>query len=426
MPAIPDFMRGTRGNVAVISALTILALTGVGGLAILVNQGNNARSELQAGLDAAVLAGTALPANATSKQRLETARLVFAANAEVWKKNGTMSFAVAPQDAAAFTVVKTQVQGAATAIVSNPIGGAMGIRKLDVAAAAKAEKAEFEPLCVLALNDRNADSLYVYGNASFRAENCAVQSNSTSPTGMRLDGQKAEAVATKFGVSGNYGGNGENWSPPPMSGTIPVADPYADLPVPSPGPCLDVATKLQQAKVELEPGTYCGGLNIKSNSEVHLKPGIYVIKDGQFAVNSGAVVTGEDVLIALVGSNSHLLLQSGSSTKLTSPRDGTYRNIQFLSDRDTSSSKFGEEWTTILGGATLEYDGVMYLPEQQVWVGGAAGQTIVKGRSPTLIMVADTIWAQGNAVFDLRQANQRGLTGIAGVGGFFYGARLIQ
>ena len=426
MELVSKFASSDRGNLSIIAALSIIALTGVGGLAILVGQAEHAKSELQTGLDAAVLAGTALSAAASEPARLATAKKVFAANAEIWKKNGTMQFAVSPQQAAAFTVSKTQVSGVVTARVSNPIGAALGIRDMEVNATAKAEKTESDPLCVLTLNDQSADSLYVYGNASFRADNCAVQSNTTSDDGMRLDGQKSEAIAAKFGVSGAYSGTGQNWSPTPVSGTVPVSDPYASLPVPALGPCLDVAGKLQQAEVTLEPGTYCGGLEIKADSKVHLAKGIYVMLDGQFTVNSGAQVDGQEVMIAFVGANSYLHLQSASSTILTSPLDGTYKNIQFMSDRDLSNSKFEQEWTTIQGGATLDYDGVMYLPEQQVWVTGTSNQTIVRGRSPAMIMVTDTIWAQGNAVFDLQQANQRGLKNVATTGGFLYGARLIE
>ncbi len=420
------YIGNTRGNVAVATALSIIALTGVGGLAVLVSQGNSARSELQSGLDAAVLAATAMPSTATSKQRLETARNVFAANAEVWKKNGTMHFAVAPQQAAQFTVTKTQVQGAATAFVSNPIGAALGIRELKVASESRAEKAESEPLCVLALNDTNKESIYAYGSAAIRVGNCAIQANSRSGSGIQLDGQKSEISASRIGVTGGFGGTGSGWSPMPVTGTVPVDDPYADLPVPASGTCIDIGNKLTQAVVTLQPGTYCGGLEIKAGSTVTLSSGIYIMKDGQFSVNSGATVQGEEVMIAFVGANSYMYLQSGSTTRLTSPLDGTYRNIQFMSDRDLSKSKFGEEWTTILGGATLEYDGVMYLPEQQVWVSGTASQTIVRGRSPSHIMITDSIWAQGNAVFDFQQANLRNLQGFAPASGFLYGARLIR
>jgi hypothetical protein len=243
---------------------------------------------------------------------------------------------------------------------------------------------------------------------------------------MMLNGQQSHISASRIGVSGNYDGTGSGWSPRPVTGTIQVDDPYANLPVPVPGACADVAGKLQQTTITLYPGTYCGGLEIKADSHVTLSPGIYIMKDGQFVVNSGATVEGSEVMIAFVGANSYLRLAADSTTKLTSPVDGTYKNIQFMSDRDLSKSKFGEEWTTIISGATLEYDGVMYLPEQQFWVSGAAQQTVVKGRSPSHILIADTIWAQGNAVLDLRMENQRHLQGVAAASGFLYGARLIR
>ena len=149
------------------------------------------------------------------------------------------------------------------------------------------------------------------------------------------------------------------------------------------------------------------------------------MKDGQFAVNSGATVTGDEVMIALVGADSYIHLMSNSVTKVTSPRDGTYKNIQFMSDRDLTLSKFEQEWTTILGGATLDYDGVLYLPEQQFWVGGAGGDVIINGNSPTIAMVADKIWAQGNAIFEITQADRRAM-GLTPENSFAYGARLVR
>jgi hypothetical protein len=206
---------------------------------------------------------------------------------------------------------------------------------------------------------------------------------------MKQYGSKSNGRAGQFGVTGGFGGT--NWSPQPMVEVEPVDDPYAHLPVPIPGPCVDVASKLMQANVTLEPGTYCGGLDIKADSNVTLSPGIYIMKDGQFNVNSGARVRGEEVMIAFVGADSYLHLLSQADVKLTSPKTGTYKNMQFMSDRVLSKSKHGEEWTTILGGAKLEFDGVLYLPEQQFWASGNAQETIISGYSPSMIMVTDTI-----------------------------------
>lgn len=97
-----------------------------------------------------------------------------------------------------------------------------------------------------------------------------------------------------------------------------------------------------------------------------------------------------------------------------------------MSDRELTDSKFNEEWTTILSGAKLNYDGVLYLPEQQIWVSGTAHEAVIKGSSPTMIIVADKIWAQGNAVFDLKREDKRGIGDDMGYVAFRYGARLMR
>ena len=211
-----------------------------------------------------------------------------------------------------------------------------------------------------------------------------------------------------------------------MTGIEPVKDPYSAVPVPDVGPCMDAASRLSKAEVILDPGTYCGGLNIKAGSNVTLNPGVYIMKDGQFQVNSGSTVTGKEVMIALIGANSYIYLLSNAHVKVSSPKTGTYKNMQFMSDRELSQSKFQEEWTTIMGGATLEYDGVMYLPEQQVWVSGAGHDIIIKGSSPTMTMVADKIWAQGNAKIDLRKEDLRNIGNDAGLASFSYSSRLVR
>jgi hypothetical protein len=187
-----------------------------------------------------------------------------------------------------------------------------------------------------------------------------------------------------------------------------------------------VAARLQGDSFTLYPGTYCGGINIKAGAHVQLEPGIYIIKDGQLAINSGAVVAGTEVMFAFVGANAYLHMLSQAELTVTSPTSGTYINMQFMSDRDLSQSKFDAEWMTVLGGAKLEYDGVMYLPEQQIWVSGSTHDTIIKGYSPTMIMVADKIWSQGNAVFDLYLEDRRGIGAVAGATSFSYGSRLVR
>jgi hypothetical protein len=414
------------GNVTMMAAVALPVVVGVAGVAITMTDINYETVEIQSALDAGVLAGTAISISASDQERIAEAHRAFAANA----KNGKFvtadragEFEAGGTVKPVFTVSEARVSGIAVSKSKDTFLSTIGLGSVDISVEAQAERQESDPVCVLALNEDSPDGLEVYGNAQFNARNCAVQANSDHSEGMTQTG-RSSATASQFGVTGNF--DGENFFPPPFAGIERVKDPYEDLPVPTPGACVDVAAKLIQAVVTLDPGTYCGGLNIKAGSQVTLNPGVYVMKDGQFAVNSGATVRGEEVMIAFVGADSYIHLLSDAHVTVTSPRDGTYKNMQFMSDRDLSSSKHGEEWTTILGGASLEYDGVMYLPEQQVWVSGSAHDTIVRGSSPTMIMVADKIWSQGNAIFELTQEDKRGIGFEGAQARFYYGARLVR
>jgi hypothetical protein len=97
-----------------------------------------------------------------------------------------------------------------------------------------------------------------------------------------------------------------------------------------------------------------------------------------------------------------------------------------MSDRDVSHSKFEQEWTTIFSGATLDYDGVMYLPEQQFWVSGTGHDVIISANSPSLAIVVEKIWAQGNVVLEITQEDRRGIGKVAQAPGFGFGAMLAK
>lgn len=427
MRSLHKLLKNTSGNVTLFFGISSAVLAGAAGIAMTMAQTDLQETHLQASLDAAVLAGTSLPYTASDTQRIATAELVFDTNS---KGAGKMDVATRNREFALgeitnlkFTVTKAKVSGMASSIVRNGLVSSVGIGEFEIKSTAEAVKMDSDPVCVLALSPSSPNGLEVYGNAEFKANNCAVQANSTSSVGMRTYG-KGKASASQFGVTGNF--SGESFSPPPFSGIEPVIDPYKLLPVPTPGACVNVGSKIINTEIALNPGTYCGGLNIKAGSTVHLSPGSYIMQDGQFSVNSGAKVFGEEVTIFFVGANSYLHMLSDAEVTVTSPKKGTYKNIQMMSDRELSASKFNEEWTTIRSGAKLNYDGVLYLPEQQFWVSGTAHEAVIKGSSPTMIMVADKIWAQGNAVFDLTREDKRGIGDDMGHAAFRYGALLVR
>jgi hypothetical protein len=418
----PIDFRDTQGSIAVVTALSLTVLTGAAGMATIYVQSQSAKASIQASLDAAVLAGTALRTGTPDAQRIKAAKRAFEFNLQQATKGSSAEIEITKDTE--FLINETQVTGMAHARVKNTLGAALGITSMQVDTAAVAKKMESDPLCILTLDKTQPSTIEIYGNAHLNARDCAVQTNSNSGEGMKIYGNQSSATASQFGVTGDY--SGDNWSPKPVTGTEPVLDPYADLPVSEPGACVAAGSIPNSGAFTLNPGTYCGGLDLKAGVTVTLNPGIYIMKDGQFAVNSGATVTGEDVLIALVGVNSFLDLKSGSAVRLTSPREGVYKNMQFMSDRDVSHSKFEQEWTTIFSGATLDYDGVMYLPEQQFWVSGTGHDVIISANSPSLAMVVNKLWAQGNVVLEITQEDRRGIGKVAQAPGFGFGAMLAK
>ncbi len=103
------------GNIAVMSALATAGLTGVVGTAVIFNQGNDARDHLQAGVDAAVLAGTSLGYGATDLQRIAAAQLLFDHNIKMEGASLSSQFAAQGQPAPIFTVNGTEVSGTSSA-----------------------------------------------------------------------------------------------------------------------------------------------------------------------------------------------------------------------------------------------------------------------------------------------------------------------
>jgi hypothetical protein len=103
-------------------------------------------------------------------------------------------------------------------------------------------------------------------------------------------------------------------------------------------------------------------------------------------------------------------------------------NMQFMQDFNNPDTKGG--WVSIGGNdpgkgdgtAKVSYDGVAYFPTQNFWVFGNAS---LNANSPSMAIVADKIWTQGNATVNVTHNNPRNLAVSAGPTTTF-GARLIK
>lgn len=394
----------SNGNVAVVFALCAVLVIAAGGGAVDFMRFAKERAEMQEATDAAALAAVRLW-KAPESERTKAAQRFFASN---HRHVGALVINVAYAGEAATVTAKNALPTTLLAVI--------GKKTFDVVSVSTATRAVSKPICMLALDKNLPNGFEIYGSAKLTGVNCAAASNSRHDMGMRTYG-KATATAAQFGVVGGFDGE---FSPPPEEGIEEIPDPYAALRLPPPGECIDFDSKLRQASFSIEPGTYCGGIDVKAGATVKLNPGLYIVKDGPFTVQSGAAVEGDGVVVGFTGKKSTLYLQGRAKMRLTAPTEGTFQGIVLFSESTSSNV----EWATISGGATLDYVGDLYLPTHELWLKSPDSE-VAQLNAETMAhgLIAKRIWVQGSSELKVtRTENDDTQNELR----FKYGSRLIR
>lgn len=398
MGHIRAFGASTRGNVALVTAIAapILGLAAAG--ALTVADVSSQKSDLQDRLDAAVLSGAAY--SLIPSQQLAAAEKNFSSHG--------------PHGVAQFSAEGELVSGTATLSIEAQIPKLIGIERIPVSVEAAARRPKVS-ICILGLNNLDNGAFDINGGPKLNAPKCGVQANSGSKRAMTQEGGSAIAEARHFAVHGDH--RTSSFQPMPQAKSARVEDPFRDTPFPVHKTCgADAPRKglVIQADTVLQPGTYCGGINITGQgTTVRLEPGEYIMDGGALLVNGNARLEGTEVVIAFTGPDSTLRVWGNSTVKLTSPISGPYANLQFFQDRHDSHGRGA--WVSI-GGAggpnnpgdasKLDIQGTMYFPTQNIWIYGKADVDI---SSPGLAIVGDKIWIQGAAMVNVALENPRKL-----------------
>ncbi len=212
-------------------------------------------------------------------------------------------------------------------------------------------------VCVIGLNGSDEATLSLDSNAILYAPDCAVYSNSVHTKGM-LSLSNAVLTSPLACTVGGYSGSTKNFSRKPITDCPPVKDPLADrAPPPVAAACKATKASYDDYNGTLSPGVYCGGLSIKGNSDVTLLPGIYVMKGGQFFVDSNSLVRGVDVGIYFTGVGSNFHLNSNVNVSLEAPKSGPLAGIIFYQHRTAAIADF-----VIESNYTRNLLGTIYLP----------------------------------------------------------------
>ena len=353
-----------RGSIMPVMAALLLISTVGGALAVDLTRAYTLREQLQTAADSAALAAaTMLP----DTRKAEQIALAYVAKnmpdyGQILRREditfGQWSSAaremVAGDSNPNAVQVITRLAETNGNAITTLFSGILGTETMDISAKSTAGRGTAS--CVLAL-DPNADgALDLDGAANLEAYLCGIQVNSRSSSALRVQGNGSIAAGS-ICVSGgaSLGGPGLI-NPDPVTYCPTSSDPLADLEPPDFGSCDHNNASFKKTFISLDPGVYCGGLDIGTKSEIMLNPGIYVIKDGAFSIESDGLVVGEGVAIYLTGPGAVLDFKAKSSVSLTAPSGGPLAGILFFQDRHFGGT---HDWKS---NVPNELHGTIYLP----------------------------------------------------------------
>lgn len=379
-----NFRKDTRGNMSILFCMAMLPLMLAAGIAVDYSAGSSARSQLQAAVDAAALAGVALQTYEAGSKTEEAARIfnTHLQLIDLGSEIPTPNVAVEPE----------KVTVSASADVRTTFLQVVGVNTVEVSTSATAVPLERTPICLLALNPSAPSTISVTGTAELDASECAVHANSSDPAALRVQGA-ATASAKVFCSKGGY--HGRNFEPLPRTECPTVPDPYAGLPVPSGLACDFNDRTFHSGAHTAVPGVYCGGMDVGDHATVTLQPGVYVVRDGPLTMHAHSTVVGSGVTFYFYGADAVLNIRSFSTVELTAPTSGPYAGVAFAQHAPSSAGLT----STLAGGAWIRIVGALHFPTQAIDIGGASG---VDASLPYMPIVADRFILRGNGTMPVK------------------------
>jgi len=378
-PCISNLLTSEQGNVATIFAIALLPLILAVGGAVDYSSANSVRTDMQKSLDSVALRMVKTAADAQSDALAADAKSFFTA---VFNRPNAESIQVSAQyDSGTGILALTS-----SADVKTSLMNIIGLPYINVTAVSKAKLGGSRTwqVCVLVTHPDAGHTLLVKNQASIDFHNCMVQVNTEN-----WDAVEARDTSYIHSVNGvncftgdiHYG----DVTPPKEPTCTMLPDPYESFTLPAAASVCDFPKQTINTTTTLNPGTYCGGLNITA-AEVTFNPGLYVIKDGEFKVQNTKTITAPGVTFVLSGKNASLDIDMSkyggtfNITPNTSSAAGQYAGFLFFLDQTPDSSgKKSKGDKSYLSGVTMKSNGIIYLRGQALNLNDGSDITLDTG-----------------------------------------------
>lgn len=355
-------MRSDRGQILILTAVSMVALLGMAALALDASYMYDKRNRLYAAADAAAKSG------AMEVQRSPSAlpqATLDAFGAEAVRRHGfnpggsTTVVMRTPPTSGAFAGSTGYVEATVSEPTSTFVGTILGWISMTPGARAVAGTSS-GPNCLVTFQNLSV------GVAHVVMPGCSIAAGGN----MSVHNGNAGVVAASVGVTGTCAGS--NCPGNVQTGALPPSDPLSGLTPPAnPGGCTAATIT---GSGSLTAGCY-SSITLSNNSQVNLGPGVYYLtgplstgNSPRICLNAGCTFDyGNGVMIYLVGSG-QINVQNGALMRLNAQTSGPYNGILFYQDRSNSNPA-----TFANGSATYDLSGAMYFPSADVEFGNGGG-----------------------------------------------------
>jgi len=321
----------SAGSIAMPLAIAAPVLMAAVGVASDMAVFSMKKSELQAAADnAAIAAANELALGKTSDSVLESAADVFVDAAIQDPKRNVAVDADLKDDNSSVTV---QVRENWTPFFAHFVG----VEMTPIVAKATATLAGSSNICVLTLHPSNSQSLRLQSGAKVMAKGCSIIVDSTSATSAVI-GNQAAVTSSQLCTVGGVKNDGTADAAPTTDCPV-IADPLGARAEPKIAPCFLNNTNISSGNVTLQPGTYCGGIQISGTAQVTFQPGNYTIKDGAFRISANSKVKGENVGFYLTGNMTTLQFSGNAEISLSGSLKDELAGLLFFESRTAAKGR---------------------------------------------------------------------------------------
>ncbi len=394
--------RNQHGVVLPLVAASLIGIFAMAGLAIDTGLAFKHRRDSQIAADAAALSAAHELFRGNSSGAATAA--AFAAAAENGYNHGSNSVVVTvsiPPVSGFYTGNTFSAEVTITRPTPTTFSRVLGINNLNVGTRAVANgNLAASRSCLYVLDPYHEGSFEVISNSVLEVS-CGIHINSDANRASKVE-SGACVKAGYVGITGDYtqgqvcdgGGDAYECSEAatcPTTNVPSAPDPLATYPTPSFDNSCDFtgAEKdpggpyerylVDGGTVTLNPGTYCGGIDIKGDAQVTLNTGVYVLRGGGFYVaGAGTHVQGDGITLyntcfqACVGTESDqdqfspIEITSSSSVDLSAPGSGPTEGMLFFQDPGgpTSPDPGSHPVNRIDSSVDATLEGIMYFPTQ--------------------------------------------------------------